>query len=269
MQSISIIGCGWLGLPLGQYLAEKGFPVKGSTTQKEKLTTLAAAQIEPFHLQVTADGIVGQELADFWNSDILLINLPPGRRNPNVLVDHPKQIEHILAANHSKYILYTSSTGVYSDEKPLAQENDALSPTRNSTKAIAQIEQQLQQLTDIKVIILRLAGLVGGDRQAGRFFAGKTDITDPEKPVNVVHQEDIIQIIHQIIVREEWNDVFNVCADEHPTKREFYTQQARKLNLTPPEFQDANLSKPFKIVDNTKIKTALNYQFLHPDPIQF
>ena len=34
---VSILGCGWLGLPLAKSLIEKGFSVNGSTTSVEKI----------------------------------------------------------------------------------------------------------------------------------------------------------------------------------------------------------------------------------------
>ena len=39
---ISIMGCGWLGLPLAAQLVKAGYNVKGSTTTPEKLEVLQA-----------------------------------------------------------------------------------------------------------------------------------------------------------------------------------------------------------------------------------
>ena len=50
---ISILGCGWLGLPLGKYLVEKGHFVKGSTTSKSKIALLSEVGIEPFLLRLS------------------------------------------------------------------------------------------------------------------------------------------------------------------------------------------------------------------------
>jgi 3-hydroxyisobutyrate dehydrogenase-like beta-hydroxyacid dehydrogenase len=48
---ISILGCGWLGFPLGKYLVEKGHFVKGSTTSESKIALLSKVGIEPFLLK--------------------------------------------------------------------------------------------------------------------------------------------------------------------------------------------------------------------------
>ncbi|MBU7570647.1 MAG: SDR family NAD(P)-dependent oxidoreductase, partial [Flavobacterium sp.] len=77
MQQISILGCGWLGLPLAKALLEKGFSVNGSTTSENKLNTLENSGIKPFLIAVSSEGIQGN-LNDFLNgSEILIIDIPP------------------------------------------------------------------------------------------------------------------------------------------------------------------------------------------------
>ena len=43
---VSILGCGWLGLPLAKSLIEKGFSVNGSTTSVEKIPILESLGIQ-------------------------------------------------------------------------------------------------------------------------------------------------------------------------------------------------------------------------------
>ena len=47
-ETITILGCGWLGLSLAQALVKEGYAVKGSTTTEEKLEQLQYAGVEPF-----------------------------------------------------------------------------------------------------------------------------------------------------------------------------------------------------------------------------
>lgn len=268
---ISILGCGWLGLRLGQFLAEKGYVVNGSTTSLEKFPVLQDAGIQPFLVQVTADGVVGNRVEAFFQSEVLVINFPPGRRRPTVEQEHPKEIQRVLEnaqAGYIQHILFVSSTGVYGDENRILTEADALNPDRGSTKALAEAEQLLHQLPNISVTILRMAGLVGGERKAGRFLAGKQALPHGDAPVNMVHREDCIRIMYEVIRQEKWGEIFNVCADEHPTKREFYTAQALKEGLQPPTFVEEG-ALFYKIISNTKLKQTLDYQFLYPNPMEF
>ena len=59
MTNISILGCGWLGVPLAKALLEKGFSVNGSTTSTEKISTLENAEISPFLIELGEVAISG------------------------------------------------------------------------------------------------------------------------------------------------------------------------------------------------------------------
>ncbi len=266
---ISIIGCGWLGLPLGKFLAEQSYLVKGSTTSEEKLPLLTQAGIQAYKIIVTNQ--LEGEPKDFFDADILVINIPPKRRLENIQTTHPQQIKAILAEAKKgsiQQVIFISSTGVYGNENRILTEADALNPVRNSGEALVIIEALLQKEKDLNVTILRMAGLVGGDRKAGRFLSGKRDIPNGQARVNMVHRDDCIQVIYQIIKQEKWGDIYNVCADEHPTREAFYTSQAKKQGFDLPHFAKG-AEVVYKIISNQKLKTALGYTFLHPNPMEF
>jgi len=259
------MGCGWLGLELGNFLSAKKFKVKGSTTSKEKLSILQAAGIEPFLLKVD-ENIEATEtkLKSFFSSSILLLNIPPGRRNPNVIEDHPKQIQTVIEMA-KKYgtekVIFISSTGVYGEENKVMIEADALNPRRSSGKALVQVEKYLNEVKALKVNILRFAGLIGGERKAGRFFAGKTDVKGGNARVNMVWRQDCIRVIYEIIRQDIWGEIFNVCADEHPFKKDFYVRKATEEGFDIPVFsEDAEAN--FKIISNEKVKRVLGVDFL-------
>ena len=270
MNKVSIIGCGWLGLSLGHFLVEKGFQVKGSTTTEKKLRTLADVRIQPFLIQA-GEKLEGENLADFFDAEVLIINIPPQRRREGVERLHFTEVKNILDAAVSENIpkvIFCSSTGVYSDQNKVVSEADIPDPQTGSAKALVKIETYLKSLSSLQSTILRFSGLVGGDRKAGRFLAGKKGIPNGSAPVNLVHREDCIHVIYEIIKQGAWNEVFNVCSDEHPTKKEFYTQQALKQGFELPEFLEDDKSV-FKIVSNQKLKEQLGYQFIFPNPIDF
>ena len=268
--SISILGAGWLGLPLGAFLVEKGFRVNGSTTKTEKFPLLKAAGLQPFLLR--ADGQVsGETLPEFFASDILLLNMPPGRGREKVEETHPKEVRNVLELALSagvKHLLFISSTGVYGDVNRIVTEADRPAPSRPSTRALAAVENFLQRQTAIKVTILRLAGLLGGERKAGRFLAGKKMVDHPDAPVNLVHRDDCINVIYEVIRQGKWGEIYNVCADEHPKKRDFYTDKALKEGLEAPSFRTGD-PPAFKIISNEKLKFELGFVFKYPDPMSF
>ena len=69
MQTISILGTGWLGLPLAEQLAGMGHQLKASTTSSSRLAQLAALDLQPYVVdianlgnEVSEDGEGGDHL---------------------------------------------------------------------------------------------------------------------------------------------------------------------------------------------------------------
>jgi nucleoside-diphosphate-sugar epimerase len=259
--TVSIIGCGWMGLPTAIFLLKNGFIVKGSTTTSEKIPILKKEGVIPYLIKLPEDDC---NIEDFLKCEILIINIPIKRR-PYVEGHHINQVKNILdkMAKHPR-IIYVSSTTVYDETNSRVLETDKLIPKSKIGMELLQVEQILSKHFD--TTILRVAGLAGYDRHPGLFFAGRKDIPKYNAPTNIVHLDDCVQVIYQVIRQSKWGAIYNVCSDEHPTKEEFYTSQASKLGLAPPSFLKEN-DLTYKIVSNEKIKHDLGYQFIHPDPM--
>ena len=73
MKQISILGCGWLGLPLAKALLENGFLVKGSTTSVEKLSVLENSGIHPFLIALESNSVSGDIETFLKGSKTLII----------------------------------------------------------------------------------------------------------------------------------------------------------------------------------------------------
>ena len=268
--TISIIGCGWLGFPLAKHLTTKGHTIKGSTTRTEKLKDLETSNIQPFLIKAVPK-LLGEHQDVFFDTDLLFINIPPRRKNPNIEITYPQAIQELankIIAHQIPKVIFVSSTSVYENTNTTISERTTPNPLTASGKAVYQAEQILQNIPNIELTILRMAGLVGGERKAGRFLAGRKNVANGDAPVNLVRREDCMSIIDKIIKQEKFEGIYNVCANQHPTRAVFYQQQAQKQGFEPPQFSE-NATTSYKIVDNQKIKTALDYEFLHPDPMLF
>lgn len=270
MKTTSILGCGWLGFPLGVHLLEKGYKVKGSTTRKERLQEIADQGIEA-HQIIANPELEGKTIPEFFNSDILILNIPPRRKQENIEQFHPEQIqsvmEHVKKSPIQK-LIFIGSTGVYGNVNRVVTEDDIPVPERASGKALWQVEQYLRGLDFIETTIVRMSGLAGADRKAGRFLAGKKDLPNGNAPVNLVHLDDCIPIISQVIEQEKWGETYNIAADLHPTRSELYTFLAKKQGFETPTFLP-NARASYKIISNQKVKEDLGYEFIYPDPMEF
>jgi nucleoside-diphosphate-sugar epimerase len=262
---ISILGIGWLGFPLAKKLIEIGYNIKGSTTSESKLEFLESNEIQPFIIELSENEIIGNAEDFLKDSETLIINIPPKlRSNPKEnFVEKIKILVAEIEKSAVKKVLFVSSTSVYADTFPLSEmdENTIPNPDSESGKQLLQTEELLLSNNHFQTIILRFGGLIGEDRHPIKFLAGKTNIENPDAPVNLIHQEDCIGIIEKIL-NQVHNDqiLFNAVAPHHPTRKEYYQKKAEISNLPLPIFAENKNSKG-KIISSTKIETVLKYRF--------
>ena len=224
---ISILGCGWLGTAVGKRLLSKRYIVKGSTTSNDNYNMLETTGIQPYYLNVTANSM-DIDYGNFFNTDVLIISIPPKRIQnvEEVFTGQIKQIINYIKELKIPKVIFISSTSVYESTNKKVQEDEVGNPEKLSGKALLQAEKMLQDIDGTKTTILRIAGMVGADRNPARFLLNKKDVSG-DIPVNLVHRDDCVNIITEIIEKEIWGEVFNVCCTNHPTKRDFYTKAAK------------------------------------------
>ncbi|RDC63098.1 SDR family oxidoreductase [Adhaeribacter pallidiroseus] len=268
IERISILGCGWLGLPLAEQLVTAGYQVAGSTTTFEKLEILRQKNILPYQINLL-DQANSETLLEFLETDCLIISFPP-RLRAGLEKEYLPQIHFLKnALDHSsvKFVLFISSTSVYRDVNQVITENEP-SDALDLASPLYQAEEIIRESSFYQTTVLRFGGLVGGSRQPGRFLAGKTQVPQPEAPVNLIHLNDCVGIIGQIISQRVFNEMFHAAADKHPSRQHFYTAAAQALNLEPPQFTESG-PKAYKIISNAKLKAQLAYEFIYPDPMFF
>ncbi|MEM1134273.1 MAG: NAD(P)H-binding protein [Bacteroidota bacterium] len=268
---ISILGTGWLGLPLGNYLIKKGHEVKGSIRTATKLDLLKTNGIEPFLLNLIPQPEPKGTIEKFLQSDVLIIGIPPSRKSDDMDTFHAAQIQelvnHMLLGDIRKTI-YISSTSVYPSTNGEVKESDEIKPEVSVHNAIVLAEKVLRQTGPLDTTVLRVGGLMGYNRIPGKYFAGKKGLKNGNSPVNFIHRDDVIGIIEQVILQEKWNRVFNVVAPQHPIRKDLYPKTAINFGFVPPEFDDSN-PEPYKVVNTEKLDMELKYQFKYPDPFTF
>lgn len=266
-RTVSILGCGWLGVPLGRFLADRGFMVKGSVTNTDKFDSLKTAGILPFRVMIDESGIETDN-ASFFETDVLIISIPP-RRIEGIERIFPAQIAQLIPVilkYEIRKVIFISSTSVYPENRQKAKETDVLSPDKASGKALVVAENLLRNLIDFETTIIRFGGLIGADRNPARFLL-KSGVPVANVPVNLIHQDDCIGIIAAIINQELWGETLNACCPEHPMKRDFYGKAAEISGLPLPDISD--VVEDYKIVDSSKLKRLLKYKFKYKSPLDY
>jgi len=264
VKSISILGCGWLGLPLAKHFVEKGYQVKGSTTTASKMSLLEKIGIMAFNFQLPAE----DPPREFFQSECLIINIPPKVQREGVKY-HFNGVKSILKfiPPHQK-LIYISSTSVYPMvDYPITEEHE-LRKDSERAQALIQTEQLLLTRFKERLTVIRLGGLLGYERIPGRYYSGKKLIQHQQK-VNYIHRDDAIGIIEAVQQQGKRGSILNAVAPIHPTKKETFLKNAQDFNFTPPDFGNNKQELTNRLVESSKIESILDYSFIYPDPLHF
>ena len=128
-------------------------------------------------------------------------------------------------------------------------------------KQLRQVEELFFNSEELQTTIVRFGGLIGGSRQPAKYLAGRKNLADGNAPVNLIHRDDCINILIEIVKQEAFGKVFNAVNPSHSKKAEYYFQKTKELGLEPPTFADTDSNEIFKKVDSENLKNILNYSF--------
>lgn len=258
---VSILGCGWLGLPLAKALIAQDYIIKGSTTTPAKLDLLKEVGVKPFLISLSQTGPEGNTFDFIKGSEVLIIDVPPKAKSGESYVAKIKNLTPYIEKSGIKKVLFVSSTSVYADDNSIVTEDTIPNPDTESGRQLVVTEKLLQQNLRFKTTVLRFGGLIGEDRHPVYHLAGRQNIANPDAPVNLIHRDDCIGIIKAIIKTEAWGEVYNGVAPYHPIRKQYYTQKAKELGLEAPVFEEGK-EYMGKTVTSPKVDSILQYNFI-------
>jgi nucleoside-diphosphate-sugar epimerase len=264
---ISIVGCGWLGLPLGKQLVAEGHKVIGSTTRQEKLEQIKGGGIQPvlFKLQPMPFGI---EFNQLFNTDCLVINIPPNQKvnDATFYEEQIKYLKYLIKQFNVPRVIFISSTSFYPNTNAEVNENTAYDFDNGSKKGVVQAEKQIREVKS-ELMVLRCGGLMGADRIAGSRFAGKAT-KGAAIPVNYIHRDDVIGIISKLLEVKHWkSETLNLVCPQHSTRKEVHEAMAEKHAFEKPIWTEPT-TIPHKKV-SSQIAKILDYDFKYESPLGF
>ncbi len=234
---IGIIGCGWLGKPLATSLA------------KEHRVECYARKT---HDDAGLNYIVHPEKEhSFWKNDIFIISIS----TKGGYLDTLRKIAR--SAQPKASIILMSSTSVYKEFDTDVDE-EALIRQKTLQKEAEELMIGLRG----RILILRLGGLMGDDRIAGRWNSSSRFA---DGPVNYIHQDDVINIVHKMITMDILEGIFNLVAPEHPLRSQVHKKNSEAFGFEQRDFE----GETHRIVSSEKLIKYLDYSFVHPDPLEF
>lgn len=268
MEKISIIGLGWLGLPLAQYLQQKNdISVLGSKSTLEGVEAAKKLNLDCLLFNTTLDFSLRQEsVKALFQCDTLIITLPPNGHHG--LAKYPIIISALAKTAEycgTEHIIFTSSISVYGQQDGIVSESSSLSPLTMSGKAIVHAEHELLANIKTSVTILRLGGLFGEQRIPKNWMQQRSAFEHPEQSVNFVHRNDVILAITEVIRQGgAGKQIYNIVCPEHPSREKYYTRIAQDHELPKPNFiEDSTEVLQPCYINGSKITQQYPFQYQH------
>ncbi|MDP2634503.1 MULTISPECIES: NADP-binding protein [unclassified Pseudoalteromonas] len=249
-QRLVVLGAGWLGQALCFDRLEHDWLVQGTHRSTDHdHDFLRQLEFKDNHLHHQLD------LENAW----WVCAIPPRSRKKDS--DYQATLTQCLSLaknmNMRGFVL-CSSTGIYNQEARVYDESIAITGSSERQQKLIDAEQSVLN-TGGKV--LRLAGLVGPNRDPGQFVAGKELNSSSQQVVNMVHQQDVINAI--VSVFEHWQEadpIYNVVNPSHPSKVDYYQQKCTQNGTQPPTF--SSHEKAERIIDGSAIESlGFTYQY--------
>jgi len=243
-KEIMIAGAGWLGRPLALALNNSHNDVTVLSRSDEQSAFFNAQHISLIqldYLQIEHSHINSEQ------NKTLIICIPP-------VPDYSSIINGLISTLAPSHIIFSSATSVYSQTTGEVTEASSL-----GGNPVLEEAESLIIDSGIPYSILRLGGLINEQRNPATHFSGKFNIPNGGAPVNLIHRDEIIELIAQVIARNA-HGVFNVVYPSHPTRKEYYEKQCIQRGLLACEFTEDGTGK---IVNGSKISALLNrpYRF--------
>ena len=276
---VLIIGCGYVGLPLGAELVRLGHEVFGVRRSASADADLAATGIKPLAADVTKSADLAQLPGPFdWVVNCVSSGKGGVEQYREVYLQGTRNLVEWLSAAPPKKFVYTSSTSVYgqNDGSPVKETSPA-EPTGETGRVLLDTEKTLLDAVQQKkfpAVILRVAGIYGPER--GHFFLQylKNEARIPGQGarfINMIHRDDLVGIIIAALKSGRPGEIYNAVDDEPVAQIHFFRWLSETLGKWMPPFADeaeaADRKRGLtnKKVQNRKLKMELGHQFKYPN----
>lgn len=257
MKRICIVGIGWLGEELAIDLRKWGYYIIGTSSSFAKKGKAGVNEFRVFNLE-------NQELYGAIDCDVLIYTIPPSSSEYYARLSIGF-LSKMLEMNVNLKIIYTSSTSIYGNIEREVDELSDINPESLAAQKIAKVELFIKENFQNSAIF-RLGGLVGGSRHPVKFLSGRSGVSKPLAPVNLLHREDAVGAISHLLRNFE-PGTYNLCSENHPLKNVFYNTLAERNGLKAIDFDFSDKSGD-KVVTCNAIKKK-GFEFKYSSPYDF
>lgn len=275
---VLIVGCGYVGLPLGVELLRLGHEVFGITKSGRRSGELEQAGIKPFVADISNRESLNQLPSDFdWVVNTAASGHGGLAEYQRVYLEGNRNLIDWLSAAPPKKFVYTSSTSVYGQiDGSLVKESSLTQPVADTAQVLVQAENELLKAARDKkfpAIILRVAGIYGPERGQlfKQFLADDARIPGKgDRLINMIHRNDVVGCIVAALKSGRAGEIYNAVDDEPVPQIHFFRWLSETLGKYMPDFApesetpERKRALTQKKVSNRKLKMELGYQFRYP-----
>jgi nucleoside-diphosphate-sugar epimerase len=276
---VLIVGCGYVGLPLGAELVKQGHEIFGLRRSAKDADVLTAAGIEPVQADVTKpESLARLSRAYDWVVNCVASGGGGVDEYRQLYLQGTRNLIAWLAAPPPQKFVYTSSTGVYGqDDGSMVKESSPTEPVSETAKVLVATEQVLLEAARQKsfpAVILRVAGIYGPDRGylLKQYLRNEARLEGKgERILNMIHRDDLIGTIIAALRSGRAGEVYNAADDEPVSQFHFFQWLSGTLDLplppSVPTVAEAARKRGVtnKKVSNRRLKMELGYQFKYPN----
>lgn len=270
MKHIVILGCGYVGSEAASIWSKKGYHVTATTRHPERLGELSKVSQKGIIIKGNDENEIAHLIA---NHDTLVITIAADNSEfyESAYLQTAQIFRHLaLEMDLPRDLIYTSSTSVYGDHRGLwVDETSETLGKSEQAKILIETEKTYLSLAELgwRVCILRLAEIYGPNRELSKRvkqLEGHVLPGNGEHFTNMIHKSDCAGALDYAL-RHNLEGIFNVCDDDHPSRKDLYAAIAAKFNLPPVKWDPhlTGLHSGNKRISNHKIK-AEGFAFRHP-----
>lgn len=274
---VLIVGCGYVGLPLGVELLKQGHAVFG--LRRSAAEELPAAGITPLLADITrAESLAGLPRDFDWVVNCVASGGGGAGEYRQLYLQGTRHLIDWLVATPLRKFLYTSSTGVYGqNDGEIVTEESPAEPETETAKVLVETEKVLLAAAREKnfpAVVLRVAGIYGPERGylLKQYLRNEARIEGQgERILNMIHRDDLIGVIIAALERGRGGEIYSAVDDEPVTQLNFFKWLAETLGKDLPQLATADEAftrrrgLTNKKVSNHKLNRELGYEFRYPN----
>jgi nucleoside-diphosphate-sugar epimerase len=273
---VLIVGCGYVGLPLGAELVRQGHEVFG--LRRSAPEELQSAGIGALIADITQPESLAKIAPNFdWVVNCAASGGGTADDYRKLYLEGNRNLVAWLANSPPEKFIYTSSTSVYAqNDGSVVTELSPAQPEAATARVLVETENFLLASARNKfpATILRVAGIYGPGRGHAfkQFLSGDARIEgDGSRFLNMIHRDDLNGVITAALERGAPGEIYNTADNEPVTQLKFFEWLAAeaKRPLPPKVAADEEVWRKRgvtnKRVSNAKLRTELKYEFKLPD----